>query len=152
MKKYIKWILLSILIISILITVILFINFAKENNNNLGTNHAENNEKDILENFYNKNLYFLNMTIYENNEEIFRSNYNDGKYIVINNQTIKYCYSSNSECKVDNYTYDNNKISIKTYNTLGPGDYKVEVLDEMLKLSRKEKDKTISYCFEEAKG
>lgn len=153
MKKYIKWFLLSILIIAILITIILFRNFVDENNNNnLNNDNVIDNEKSILDSFYDKRLYFINMVISDSSGEILRIDYNDGKYIIINNQTIEYCYSSEEECKVDNYVYGNDNISISTYNTLGPGNYKIEVLDEMLKLSRNEKDKIISYYFEDSKG
>lgn len=152
MKKYIKWILLSILITSIVITIILFINFIKEKNNSSNNQNIVNNEKTILEKFYNRNLYFLDMTISEKNQEIFRTGYTDGRYIIINSKTIEYCYSPDEDCKIDNYTYNNDTINISTSNSLGPGDYKIDVIDEKLKLSRQIKGKTISYYFEAAKG
>jgi len=151
MKKNIKLILLVILIVSMLITVILFVNFAKKNNvSNNG--YVENNKDDILKDFYNVNLYFANMTISGGNEELFRTDYRDGKYLVISKQSVEYCYDKEKECKIDNYVYQNNMISISTKNTIGAGDYTIELIDDKLKLSRKENGKTISYYFEEAKG
>lgn len=141
--KNIKWILLIILIISIVITGIIFVNFIKTNNNV---------NKNILNSLYNKYLYFTSLTVADGDEQYFRNDSYEGKYIVITKDKIEYCDIKEVHCKVDNYTYQNNMISITTSNTLGEGNYEIELTDDELKLSRTENGKTISYYFVEAKG
>lgn len=141
--KNIKWILLVILIISIVITGIIFVNFIKTNNNL---------NKNILNSLYNKYLYFTSLTVADDDEQYFRNDSYEGKYIVITKDKIEYCDIKEEHCKVDNYIYQNNMISITTSNTLGEGNYEIELTGDELKLSRTENGKTISYYFVEAKG
>jgi len=150
--KNVKWILLTILLISIIITVILFVNFVKEKNNNLNDDYINNITDDILKNIYDKKWHIISLTIADGNDEYFRNDSYDDKYIVISKENIEYCDNNEKKCKIDNYTYQNNVISITTSNSLGEGNYEIELAEDKLKLSRKENGKTISYYFEEAKG
>lgn len=153
MKK-IKWFLFIILIISILVTVILFINFTsdKNNNGNIDNNIENKEEFSVLDNLYNKEWYIISLTVTDNNVELFRNDSYDNQYIVIDKETIKYCNVNDIDCKIDDYVYQNNKISISTKNTIGAGDYEVKYIKGNLALSTKESGKTVTYYFEEGKG
>jgi len=146
MKKT-KWILLIILLISILITAIIFINFFKTKSNN-----SNNNVNNNLNNIYNKNWYITSLIVIDGNKETFRNDSYNNKYIIISESTIEFCDLSSKKCFSDEYVYHDNKILISTYNSLGPGDYEIELVNDTLKLSRKEDNDIVSYYFEEAKG
>jgi len=149
MKKNLKWIFLAILIIFIVITVVLFINYIRSDNNN---NNNDNNNDNILSEIYDKNWYLLETTISNDIDILYKSKSNGNIYIVIKNLVIEYCDSENNECREEKYTYNNEMISIEGNDTLGKGDYLVDIAEDNLKLSRKVNGRTITYYFETAKG
>jgi len=151
MKNF-KWILLIILSVSILITIMLFINFmSKKQNDNISSDN-NNIVNNVLNDIYDKKWHIMNLTVTYENEELFRNDSYNNEYIIIDKETLKYCNLTNKECSKDEYIYNNNKISISTDNTLGTGDYEVIYLDDTLKLSTKINDRIVSYSFVEAKG
>ena len=150
--KRIKWILLIILIISIIVTTILFINFVRDKKTSSNNIQKENTNTIDLNSINNKSWYIKLLTIDKDGEILFRNDSYENIYIVITEENLKYCYSAEEECKIDNYIFNNNRIYIIANDTIGSGEYKIEFENQHLKFSRKEKDKTITYYFEEAKG
>lgn len=155
MIKKIKWIFFILLIVSLIITAVLFIKFSKEykenfnkdNNYNNNINDDINESNVILNEIMNKEWYINLLTISENGEEYFRYNSYDSKYIILDEKTIKYCNGEGNECKEDNYIYINDMLSIKTDNTLGSGDYSIKCFENELELLRKEGNRIITYYF-----
>ena len=80
--------------------------------------------------------------------------YYDAKHGWIPMTSLRRVYGGNEfyNDHSDEYIYHENKILISTYNSLGPGDYEIELTNNQLKLSRKEENEIVSYYFEEAKG
>lgn len=146
MKKNLKWIFLAILIIFIVITVVLFINFIRSNNS------SDNDKDNILNEIYDKNWFLLETTISNDLDILYKNESNGNIYVVIKKLVIEYCDSENNECREETYTYNNEMISIEGNDTLGKGDYVVDITEDNLKLSRKVNGRTITYYFEASKG
>lgn len=140
MKKF-KWVLLGVLIVSLVFTFTMFINFINKNNNDV-----------VFKEIYNKDWYIMSLVVTDTEEVIFRNDSYSGKYIVLSENTIKLCDIYEDSCKVDNYIYENNIIYLSSQNTLGTGNYEIEFSDSTLILSTKEGGITTSYHLVEAKG
>ena len=147
MRKNIKWILLAILIIMIIITGILFINFAtnKEDSNNISK-------------IYNIEWFRKEAKLYINNELYYEGkNLIDQRYLKFEKDKVHYCnYDDNNKCETYNYTYNEEEETIffdSGENFVKKGTYKVVFYKDGFELTLKDKDDSIIiYTFRQAKG
>lgn len=148
MKK-VKWILLSLLVISIIITVILFINFISDKG------HQQLTPINKIKELYNIHLYRKSYNIYENDELILDFQViENGGYIVFDEKQVTYCDSENI-CNSSKYTYDseNDTIYVETYNKLlNRGTYNINIKEDVVKLTVEQGKRKTVYYFDMPKG
>lgn len=117
MKKYIKWIFLIIFVIAVIITILLFVNFAK--NTDLGTNNDGNNanvsdnDNTAISKIYNLRWIRTGMSVYENEELTYEYlNFASDRYMVFSEDYVQYCYTSTEVCEDYKYQYNRDDRTI----------------------------------------
>lgn len=147
--KYIKWIFLTLLILGIIITAILFCNFV----NNRSKITETNNDK--IKELYDINLYRRKHVIYEDNKLLLDFTViENGGYIVFDEKHVTYCRIENI-CDSSNYTYnsENNELYIERDNIfLRDGTYNIEIKEDTVELSIKNSNRKTVYYLDMPKG
>ena len=135
MIKYIKWILLVILIFCLLIFGIKFLNYNNE--------EAKINISDI----YGTDWYKFGIAFYENKKLITENKKVTGLYrMSFDNEKVTYCNLENDKCNEYTYSYDGEKITINSEDYFIPnGTYNIKLEDGVLILSIKDGIYTIVY-------
>ena len=132
MRKYIKWILLVILIISLIITSILFINFASNREDTL------KNETSELDKFYGKKLRRIGVALYKNDELISENlELTDLRFMVFNKNNVTYCDMNGEKCDKYDYLYEKDVITINSEDYfITNGTYEIEFTDNRILLTQ----------------
>lgn len=142
MKKYIKWVFLVISIISLIITIILFVNFLEQNNN------KKPSIKDNLGIMYDKYLIRKGIKIYENGELLGEDfDFKINHYIRFSNDYVEYCNDGIIDCDKYNYVYDNGNVNIfsEIFYKLD-GIYEITIENNILILTQtRDNSKIINY-------
>lgn len=150
MRKYIKWIFLIIFIIALIITIMLFVNFAKNRDNkDIDTDNK-------ISQLFDKKWVRTGLSIYENNvlkgENL---NLSDTRYIVFSNDFVSYCNNIDNECKDYYYEYNDEyeTVFIDSEDYLVErGTYKITFYQNKFDLSLIYDEGTVIFHFDTPKG
>lgn len=143
MRKYFKWILLIILIISLIITSILFINFSKNKNEN------NNNSTEISE-ILNKRWRRVGAALYENGKLVSENNeLYDLRYMFFTKDYVAYCNPPSEDCDEYTYTYSDGLITINSEDYfVTKGTYNISFKETGITLSQTSGNIKVIYYFE----
>lgn len=155
MIKYLKWILLIILLISLSIFGIRVINYINSDNNNGEQTIVENNDiTDGIDEFLISDIYGFNwrkfgIAIYENNTLFSENNGLDGPYNMrFNEDKVTFCNNVTNECDEYSYSYSDGKITINSGDYfVSKGTYDIKLKDDILELRILDDDLTIVLYF-----
>lgn len=146
MKKYIKWILLVIFIISLIVTVFLFYKFINRNTD-------INNQ---ITQLYDERYFRTGISHYKDgvliNENLHLS---DDRYVVFTEKYIEYCNIDQVQdgCKKYNYSYNNGTIYIEAEDYfISKGEYNISFSDDGFDLSQLSSVGEVIYHFHIPKG
>ena len=128
-KKYILYIVLGIIVISLFIMMILAIT-------------------DPLKEVYNKQWYIFKYDVYNKEELLSSVNIPSTSYILFSKNKIEYCLNFGEKC--EKHSYDSNKETITSYvdNIFAKGEYRYEIDDDgNFTLSKEIDGRTVVYSF-----
>lgn len=131
MKKNLKWILLVVLIISLIITGILFINFNKDRNSNA----IDDTE---FSKILNKRWRRVGVSLYENGELISENfELSDLRYMFFTQDYVAYCNPPSEDCDEYTYIYEDGVITINSEDYfITKGTYDIVFEEESITLSQ----------------
>lgn len=140
--KYIKWILLVILIFFIIITIYMYIDFRKPKGNILV-------DVDTIDYIYEKRWYKIGLRVYENNELIDEKfGLKNNKYMMFDKENIKYCDDTDNECEEHKYSYNDGIIYMPINFFVMKGNYNVTFNENVMELSMVNGEYMFIYYFE----
>ena len=150
MIKYVKWFLLSLLIISLVITIFMYLDYEKEKKEEIKPQIVE----DELKILYNKEWFKSGVAFYEDDKLISENlDMINVNYIVLTDAKIDFCNSITMECTTYDYQYSNGKITINSQEEfiLG-GTYDINYSEEKMELIYTEGQSRYIHYFDTPKG
>lgn len=150
MIKYVKWFLLSLLIISLAITIFMYLDYEKEKKEEIKPQIVE----DELKILYDKEWFKYGIAVYDNDKLISENlDLISSSYMIMKKDMVDFCDINTNECITYNYQYSDGKITINSeLDFILGGTYDIEYTEDLIELIYIEGTGKIIYYFNTPEG